>query len=134
LIEPDRPMQGQSPYIINAGIFYQSKKGGWNVSLLYNRIGKRIVGLGKSNSTDQNINNIIPDSYEMPRNVLDFTLSKSIGKYVEIRFSIKDILSEDVVFKQFPKFERNGNIHNREQTTKQYKPGQSVSLGVNVKW
>ena len=133
LIEPDRPMQGQSPYIINAGLYYHSKKGAWDIALLYNRIGKRIVGLGKSNSPDQNINNMIPDSYEMPRNVLDFTVNKSLGKYIDIRLSIKDILSEDIVFKQFPKFEKDGSTFDRQQETRRYNSGQMVALGITVK-
>ena len=133
VVEPDRAMQGQSPYIINAGLFYRSKKGGWDASMLYNRIGKRIIGLGKSNSPDQNINSMIPDSYEMPRNILDVTISKSIGKYIEIHCSVKDILSEDVIFKQFPKFEKDGKIYEREQITRQYNPGQSILMGITVK-
>ena len=44
--EKDRPMQGQSPYLINAGFFYQHADSGWNAALLYNRIGKRIIGVG----------------------------------------------------------------------------------------
>lgn len=131
--EPDRPLQGQSPYIINTGLYYQPSKGGLNASLLYNRIGKRIVGLGKSNSIDQNINNMIPDSYEMPRNVLDFTVGKTIGKNLEIRCSVKDTLSENVLFKQFPKFEKDGKIYKREQITREYNPGQSVYLGIILK-
>jgi TonB-dependent receptor len=128
--EPDRTMQGQSPYVINTGLFYQSEKAGLNASLLYNRIGKRIVGLGKSNSVVHNINTLIPDSYEMPRNALDFTISKTLGKNIELRCSVKDILSEDVVYKQFPQFEKDGVIHEREQITRQYNPGQSISLGI----
>jgi TonB-dependent receptor len=133
LTTPDRPLQGQSPYLINAALYYQADKIGLNMSLLYNRIGKRIVGLGKQNSSDHNINTLIPDSYEMPRNMLDFTVSKTLGKYLELRFSVKDILAEDVIFKQFPRFEQNGNTHTREQITRQYNAGQSVSLGINVK-
>jgi TonB-dependent receptor len=131
--EPDRPMQGQSPYVINAGLFYQSEKYGLTISLLYNRIGKRIVGLGKSNSINPDVNTLIPDAYELPRNSLDFTIGKTIGKYVEIRLSVKDILSEDIVYKQYPKFEKEGVIYNREQITRQYNPGQSFSLGVLLK-
>jgi outer membrane receptor protein involved in Fe transport len=131
--EPDRPMQGQSPYVLNAGLYYQPEKYGLNVSLLYNRIGKRIVGLGKSNSINPDINTLIPDSYEMPRNALDFTVGKSIGKNIEIRCSIKDILSEAIVYKQFPKFEKEGIVYNREQITRQYNPGQSVSVSVLFK-
>jgi outer membrane receptor protein involved in Fe transport len=133
VVEPDRTMQGQSPYVINTGLFYQSEKAGLNASLLYNRIGKRIVGLGKSNSIAHNINTLIPDSYEMPRNALDFTISKSIGKSIEIRCSLKDILSENVVYKQFPQFEKDGVVYEREQITRQYNPGQSISLGVSFK-
>jgi outer membrane receptor protein involved in Fe transport len=131
--EPDRPMQGQSPYVVNAGLFYRHEKAGINASLLYNRIGKRIVGLGKNNSSDNNINALIPDSYEMPRNMLDFTVSKTLGKRLEIRCSVKDILSEDVIYKQFPKFEKEGVIYEREQITRKYRPGQSFSLGVSYK-
>jgi outer membrane receptor protein involved in Fe transport len=131
--EPDRPMQGQSPYTLNAGLYYQSENHGLNISLLYNRIGKRIVGLGKSNSVNPDINTLIPDSYEMPRNALDFTVGKSIGKNVELRCSVRDILSEAIVYKQFPKFEKDGIIYNREQITRQYNPGQSVSVGVALK-
>ena len=40
--------QGQSPYLINAGFFYQHADSGWNAALLYNRIGKRIIGVGRS--------------------------------------------------------------------------------------
>ena len=82
--EPDRPMQGQSPYVINAGLYYSSERLGLDVALLYNRIGKRIVGLGKSNSVNPDPNTLIPDSYEMPRNVLDFSVSKRIGRRVTL--------------------------------------------------
>ncbi|MDR1054604.1 MAG: TonB-dependent receptor [Prevotellaceae bacterium] len=133
VLEPDRPMQGQSPYVINAGIYYSSEKLGLNMALLYNRIGKRIVGLGKSNSINPDPNTLIPDSYEMPRNVLDFIISKSLGEFLEIRLSVKDILSEYVVYKQFPKFEKDGKIYEREQTTRRFNPGQSISIGVSFK-
>jgi outer membrane receptor protein involved in Fe transport len=131
--ESDRPMQGQSPYVVNAGLYYQSENQGLNISLLYNRIGKRIVGLGKSNSINPDINTLIPDSYEMPRNALDFTIGKTIGKNIELRCSVRDILSEAIVYKQFPKFEKDGAIYHREQITRQYNPGQSISVGVVLK-
>ena len=38
-LEHDRPLQGQSPYLVNAGLFYQSPKLGLTVGVLYNRIG-----------------------------------------------------------------------------------------------
>jgi outer membrane receptor protein involved in Fe transport len=132
--EPDRPMQGQSPYVVNAGLYYQSDKLGLSASLLYNRIGQRIVGLGKLNSTDSHdINSLIPNSYEMPRSLLDFSVGKTIGRRFEIRCSVKDILSENVVYKQFPKFRmEDGSEHEREQITRMYNPGQHFSIGLRM--
>ncbi|MDR2936791.1 MAG: TonB-dependent receptor [Rikenellaceae bacterium] len=132
--EPDRPMQGQSPYIVNAGLYYSSEKAGFDMALLYNRIGKRIVGLGKSNSINPDPNTLIPDSYEIPRNSLDFTVSKKISQRVELRASVKDIFSEDVVYKQFPHFVKDGVAHERQQVTRRYNPSQSVSAGLSVKF
>jgi outer membrane receptor protein involved in Fe transport len=130
--EPDRPMQGQSPCVINLGIYYSAEKAGLSISALYNRIGKRVIGLGKSSVPDQNINSMIPDSYEMPRNMLDLSIVKKLGRRFEIRCSIQDLLSEDIVFKQFPKFWKENAIHQREQVTKQYRQGQFVSFGISV--
>jgi outer membrane receptor protein involved in Fe transport len=132
--EPDRAMQGQSPYLVNVGLYYSSAKAGLTVSALYNRIGKRIVGLGKSNVPDQNVNNMVPDSYEMPRNSLDLSIVKKVGKRTEIRFSIRDILSEDVVFVQFPKFKLDGVTYQRQQTTKQFNQGQFFAIGAGIKF
>ncbi|HLC83465.1 MAG TPA: TonB-dependent receptor, partial [Bacteroidia bacterium] len=46
--EKHRPMQGQSPYIINAGIQYLDNELGLGVSLLYNKIGRRIFLVGSN--------------------------------------------------------------------------------------
>ncbi len=46
-LERDRPMQGQSPYLVNFSLFYDNQKLGLSTGLLYNRIGKRIVGIGR---------------------------------------------------------------------------------------
>lgn len=133
--EHDRPMQGQSPYLINAGLFYQNEKIQTNVGLLYNIIGKRIVGIGqKDGGEETSIDNDVPDLYEMPRNVLDFTISKKFGKRIEVSAAIKDILAQDIVFKQFPQFhdQDTGKLEKREQTAKRITPGQNFSISVKV--
>ena len=79
--EKNRQLQGQSPYVVNAGVYYASdEKYGWTASVLYNIIGKRIVGVGKTTSIDGNRNFDVPDSYEMPRNVIDLTVGKKFGR------------------------------------------------------
>lgn len=129
--ERNRPMQGQSPYLINTGMFYQNDKAGWSASILYNVIGKRIetVGIPKQNPNDD-----IPDVYEMPRNMLDFSISKKIGKYVEIKGGIVDLLNTKIVYKQFLKITEEESTHTVEQLVKSYRPGMQINLGVSVKF
>lgn len=78
--EEDRAMQGQSPYLINTGVFYQHEKAGVSVAVLYNRIGKRIVGVGRNVGSGGESSRTIPNSYEMPRNTVDWFFCKKIGQ------------------------------------------------------
>ncbi|MDR3129690.1 MAG: TonB-dependent receptor [Tannerellaceae bacterium] len=126
--EPDRAMQGQSPYIINASLFYHSDRYLLDASLHYNRIGRRIVGLGKTISQAQDVS--LPNSYELPRNVIDLTISKTIAPSIDLRLSVKDLLSEDILYKQFPHF----HGEQRQQITRRYNPGQSISVGIACRY
>jgi outer membrane receptor for ferrienterochelin and colicin len=128
--EHDRPMQGQSPYIVNAGLFY--RRDNLNAGLMYNIIGKRIVGIGRSdNSQGGSIDNDIPDMFEMPRHAIDLSLSRKLGEHVELSVGARDILAMPCVYMQFPKFvDASGKISTREQTTKAYKPGQNFSIAI----
>lgn len=132
-LEVDRPMQGQSPYIINTGLFYSHPRYDFNMALLYNRIGKRIVGVGRVDMTDgATVNNDIPDSYEMPRNTIDLTFSKKLGRRFEIKAAVRDLLGEKVTFKQFPKFKNgDGGTQQRSQVTKQFRPGRNFFVSVS---
>ena len=131
-LEKDRPMQGQSPYLINAGLYYQNQRYKLNAAVLYNRIGKRIIGVGRVDTSDGgSINNDIPDSYEMPRNAIDLSFSKKFG-IVELKASVNDLLAQRVQFKQFPKFEKEGKIYERAQVTKSFNPGRSFNVSVSV--
>ena len=133
-LEHDRPLQGQSPYLVNAGLFYQSPKLGLTVGVLYNRIGKRIVGIGRSDmSVGGSIDNDIPDMYEMPRNSLDLTVGQRLCKWREAKAAARDLLGDAVRFMQFPRFrDSEGVVHERSQTTKRYYPGRSFSLSLTA--
>ena len=105
-----------------------------SASLLYNIIGKRIVGVGKSTSVDGNSDYDVPDAYEMPRNVLDLTINKTFGKIVSLKLGIKDILAQSVIMKQFPTTTIDGVKQEREQITRKYTPGRSISLSLSLKF
>ncbi len=134
-LERDRAMQGQSPYIINTSLFYDSEKLGLSAGILYNRIGKRIVGIGKADTgTGASVNNEIPDTYELSKDVIDITISKKIGKRVELKGGVKDILNQSVIFQQYPKYvDSNGNLQQRNQNSKIFKPGSYFTLALQIK-
>ncbi|MDP2337869.1 MAG: TonB-dependent receptor [Bacteroidota bacterium] len=114
-----RIMQGQSPYIINLGLNYASEASKVSVGLNYNRLGKRIAFVG---------NPLNPHTWELPRNSLDLTLQKELGKRVTLKAGIKDILNQPVRFVQY-----YGTENNVEVDTYRYTPNRSFSAGVVVK-
>jgi hypothetical protein len=82
-----RPLQGQSPYLINAGFQYDSK-GGTGASILYNRIGQRLALVG---------NNDFGDIYELPRHLLDLQFTQKVLKRKgEVRLTISDLLNQPI--------------------------------------
>lgn len=132
----DRPMQGQSPYLINTGLFYNNDHQQLVVSLLYNRIGKRIIGVGRSEGSSASEDNArVPDSYEMPRDVVDFTISKKFGKHLELKANIRDLLAQKVSYKQFDNVKlSDGTTKEVKQITRQYKPGRNIGLAATWKF
>jgi TonB-dependent receptor len=86
----NRPMQGQSPYVINVGLQYDHDKAGLNTTLLFNQIGRRILYVG---------NEQVPAIWENPRPLLDFQIAKKVVKNKgEIRLNIADILNRNAYF------------------------------------
>ncbi len=127
--EEDRPMQGQSPYLINTGIYYRSQHHQWNVGAFYNRIGKRIVGVGRSEGSDGDLNNKVPDSYEMPRNSLDLTVSKKWGTHWEAKLSVRNVLNDKIQYKQFADVTySDGTTREVTQITRKYDAGRNFGL------
>jgi len=133
-LQVDRPMQGQSPYLVNFSLYYDHPSSGVNLGLLYNRIGKRIVGIGRVDTgSGASINNDVPDTYELSRDLVDFVLTKRLGKHVDLKLNIKDILNQNTTFIQYPKFIDNmGDIQERTQVVKKFKPGTNLFLGINI--
>jgi TonB-dependent receptor len=137
----DRPLQGQSPYMVNAGLFYYNDNSGLMISVLYNIIGKRIVAVGRPSPNEWED---IPNIYEMPRNVLDLAVGKKISKKFEIKAGIKDIFNQSVMLNQqinttVDMSQINGGTSSevknfkRDQITKSYQPGRYFTVGITYK-
>jgi outer membrane receptor protein involved in Fe transport len=118
----DRPLQGQSPYLINAGLQHNSKNGNWNSSLLYNRIGERVALVG--------INDLgFPDIYERPRNQLDVQVSRKIlKKQGELKLTVGDVLNSPYYFYENVDG-KNYYKSSIDRLFNSYKPGTTFTLG-----
>ena len=128
--EENRPMQGQSPYLINTGIFYKNAALQLDIALLYNRIGKRIIGVGRSEGSSASDDNArVPHSYEMPRNTIDLSVGKKWGSHWELKFNVRDLLAERVYYKQFAKVNYDDGTHKTvDEVSRCYKPGRNIGL------
>ena len=120
----NRPLQGQSPYILNSGLFYQNKTNGWSVNMVYNVIGPRIFIIGFD---------VYPDIYEMPRHLFDMNVTKKFKNNMELKLSVGDIFNQEVLLLQDAnknkKFERKN-----DQIIQQFRPGSTVSMGFSYKF
>lgn len=92
----DIPMQGQSPYVFNAGLQYTNKEMGWSSSLNFNKIGNRINIHG-----NQTIGNPTTAQWEKSRSFLDFQLGKSfLRNKLELKLNVQNILAQDLIIYQ----------------------------------
>jgi hypothetical protein len=85
----NRPMFGQAPYIINGILAYTSDSLGLTATLSYNVQGPRLVIAG--------IVKGFANVYEMPRNVLDFKVTKTLGKHFSMSVTLRDIFNAPVI-------------------------------------
>jgi hypothetical protein len=82
----ERPMQGQSPYVLNASLQYDVEKLGLNTTVLYNQIGDRILYVG---------GNDYPPVWEATRPLIDLQVAKKVLKNRgEVKLNYSDILNQ----------------------------------------
>lgn len=123
LIEKERPLVGQSPYVINAGLQHSTMNNLLNFNLLYNRIGRRIANAGGQQ---------FPSVYEAPRNVLDFQLGYKILKTKgEIKFNANDILNNSNVLYFDKDMNKKYSANSSDETISRFKTGSNYSLSFN---
>lgn len=99
VISEIRPMQGQSPYMINVGLNYNNPKKGWQGGLFYNVQGEKLYIVGVADN---------PDVYEVPFHSLNFNLLKSFGEesQYQMGFAVSNILDDtrDRIFVSYESF------------------------------
>ena len=123
----DRPLQGQSPYLVNGGLQYDNEKLGFAANLLYNRIGRRILFVG---------NEAVSDIWEQPRSLVDLQLSKKILKEKgELKLNISDLLNQRAYF--YHDLDGNETYKNgsgdRVAISRNYGSNYSISFNYTIK-
>jgi TonB-dependent receptor len=83
-----RPLQGQSPFAINASLLWHRDRSDTDVALLYNVSGARIAEVGFDT---------LPDVYDQPQHRLDITVSQRLGKEFALRLALSNLLLADQV-------------------------------------
>ena len=116
-IEKSRELQGQSPYLINAGLNYSDSEIGLQTGLFFNVQGEtlEVVGTG-----------IVPDVYTVPFNSLNFTLNKKLG---EEKKSTIDIKVSNILNSKRKSVYQSYKASNKTFT--QLNPGTEFSVGYN---
>ncbi len=121
--EQVRPLQGQSPYIINLGLSYLDNANKFSVSAYYNIFGDRIFSVGDV---------LFPTIFELPRNSLDITITKEINKMIAIKAGVRDLLNAQYRFVQDSN--RDARIDTDvDDTVFAFRMGQLISLSATFK-
>lgn len=120
----DRPLYGQSPYLINAGFQYANST--WNMTALYNRVGPRLSVVGDPTGAG------FFDLYEKPRNLLDLQVAKKLweGKG-ELRLTVADLLNNQFAFYDNPTKKAAYEYKGGDRINYAYTPGTTVTIGFN---
>lgn len=120
-IDKTRPMVGQSPYVINAGLQHSALSNKLNFNVLYNRIGRRIIQASGIN---------FPSTWEAPRNVIDFQAGyKVIKSKGEIKLNVGDVLNQrNTIYFDYNKNKKYDGNAGGDETIMSYKPGTNISL------
>jgi hypothetical protein len=113
-----RPMQGQSPYMVNLSFLYTEPITGTSVNVLYNKSGRRIDVTG---TKDRSLP-LPSDIYEEPRDIVDLSIIQPVIAGLELKFSIRNLNNKERVLTQL--INKGGqpyaNIYERTKTGSTY--------------
>jgi outer membrane receptor for ferrienterochelin and colicin len=113
LTNDERPMVGQAPYVVNAGLSYSNGENTRSATLLYNVVGRRIASAA--------VAPLNTDTYEQPRHLLDFSLRLGLTDAVSAKLDTKNLLDSE-------NREQQGDVIRYG-----FKTGRSISAGLSWK-
>ena len=114
--QDERPLQGQSPWILNLQMGYDNSDLGTVVTVLYNMFGKRLETLSV----------VGPHAWESPWHQLDFVASQSFKYGFKLSFKAKNLI--DLPSEVY--YEGEG----LKKLRSSYKKGREFSIGLSWKY
>jgi outer membrane receptor protein involved in Fe transport len=119
-----RPLQGQSPYILNCALSYVGDSSGLSSTISINRIGRRLAIAGS---------NILPEFFDKERTVIDFQIAKTfLDNKLELKFNARDLLAQDILtyldFDKSRTFTEKDKIFTRNRAPRVFVFGLSLKL------
>lgn len=103
--EDTRPMWGQSPYTLNLGLFYVHPEYKTAVNIAYNTYGKRIVQVAQRGMYAFED----PHVYELPRDLVDISVSHPILENLEAKLTVRDLLNQKLQWVQGERTYQDGS-------------------------
>ncbi|MEZ4415579.1 MAG: TonB-dependent receptor [Gemmatimonadota bacterium] len=86
-----RALQGQSPYVVNAGLTYYNDRSNTTATVLFNRFGRRIDAVNREAT---------PNIYEEARSQLDLVFEQKLRDNLALKLSAARLLGNQVDFTQ----------------------------------
>ncbi len=121
--DPGLDLEGQSPYVVNAGLAYASRTNSLSASILYNVFGDRIVRYGFASSSGANTTQG-PNILERGRSSLDAKVQRVFSERFSMSLSAKNLTNQRVQYFQA--------VSTGQESTGRATPGISVDLGVSI--
>ncbi|MGH7725423.1 MAG: TonB-dependent receptor domain-containing protein [Candidatus Eiseniibacteriota bacterium] len=104
----EHPLQGQSNFLLNAGVGYVSRDARWDANALVNTTGRRLMNLGYAG--------IVPDIYDDPVTTVDLSANYRLTPHWRFKLTGSNLL--DSTFRSFQ----------GEKLYRSYQTGRSITL------
>ncbi|MBS0028157.1 TonB-dependent receptor domain-containing protein [Chitinophaga sp. 22321] len=98
-----RPLQGQAPYVLNAGLYYENAGLGTKIGLIYNVSGTSIYAVSPRNidrarrdsaGSAAGVYSTRPSILELPRHLVDLSFTQRLYHSLQMKFTIQNLLDQ----------------------------------------
>ncbi len=112
-----RPLQGQAPWVINAGLMFQHEPLGLTFNLLYFNKGQSLHSVGDNRDYDV---------YQEPQDLFDFVVVKKFGRHLKAKLAVKNLFDTESTY--------SSGHETESYTYSSIYDGREVSLSASAKF